>query len=178
MLFAIGRVIGRVLDATQIIAAFLILAMMLHVSADVIMKYGFNMGFPATVEIVSNYYMVGLAFLPLAFAERMNAHITVEVVTSNLSQKVQDIAQIIAWLLSIIVYSLLTYRSFLDAQEKREIGAFLFSQGVRIDIWPSYYFLPVGFALMMLTLAYKLIVFFRPSDDGLSQTRRLEVGSS
>ena len=167
MIRTMGRLLARALDATQAIAAILVIAMMIHVSVDVIARYASARGFPATVEIVSNYYMVGIAFLPLAFAERMNAHISVEVVTQLLSQKLQDVALYISWLLSIVVYGVLTYRTFLDAEDKREVGAFVFTQGVRLDIWPSYYFLPIGFALMTLTLVYRCFVFFYPAEDGL-----------
>ncbi|WP_161601162.1 TRAP transporter small permease [Neoaquamicrobium microcysteis] len=167
MITTMGRILARALDATQIIAAILVVAMMIHVSVDVFARYASARGFPATVEIVSNYYMVGIAFLPLAFAERMNAHISVEVVTQMLSKSLQTFALFISWLLSIVVYAVLTYRTFLDAESKREVGAFVFTQGVRLDIWPSYYFLPVGFALMTLTLIYRCVVFFYPAQDSL-----------
>lgn len=167
MIRTVGRLLARGLDATQAIAALLVIAMMIHVSVDAFARYVSARGFPATVEIVSNYYMVGIAFLPLAFAERMNAHISVEVVTQLLSKALQSLALYISWLLSIVVYAVLTYRTFLDAEGKREVGAFVFTQGIRLDIWPSYYFLPVGFALMTLTLIYRCVVFFFPAEDGL-----------
>lgn len=175
MIKTAGRLLARALDATQIIAGLLVVAMMFHVSIDAFARYLSARGFPATVEIVSNYYMVGIAFLPLAFAERVNAHISVEVATQLLSQKLQSVAFYISWLLSIIVYGLLTYRTFLDAEVKREVGAFVFTQGIRLDIWPSYYFLPLGFALMTLTLIYRCIVFFIPAEDGLGFGSREEV---
>ena len=165
MLRWIGRVLSRVLDATQIIAALLIIAMMFHITLDVLIKYTTSRGFPATVEIVSHYYMVGVAFLPIAFAERMRAHVSVEVVTHTLSPRLQSVALYVSWLLSIVVYALLTYRTFLDAEKKRAVGAFVFTQDVRLDIWPTYYFLPIGFGLMVLTLIYRCVVFFRPQDD-------------
>ncbi|MBW3098968.1 TRAP transporter small permease [Pseudohoeflea coraliihabitans] len=171
MLYRIGRALARILDATQVIAAILVIAMMVHIVLDVVIKFTTSQGFPATVEIVTHYYMVGVAFLPVAFAERMNAHISVEVLTQTLSDRLQNFALYISWLLSIVVYSVLTYRTFLDAEKKRDVVAFIFTQGVRIDIWPSYYFLPIGFALMTLTLVYRCVVFFLPANDGLGGGR-------
>ena len=102
--------------------------------------------------------MVGIAFLPLAFAEKKDGHISAEVLTRLLSLPRQVMAVAVAWALSILMYGLLAYRTFLDAEQKREVSAFIFSQGIRVDIWPAYYFLPIGFALMCLALLYRLIM--------------------
>ncbi|PWV95774.1 TRAP-type C4-dicarboxylate transport system permease small subunit [Hoeflea marina] len=167
LFFRLGRLLSRTLDATQVIAAILVMAMMLHVVLDVVLKYAISNGFPATVEIVSNYYLVGLAFLPLALAEKQNAHISVEVVTSILPLPVQRGLLVLAWILSIITYSVLAHQTFLDALEKQRIGAFIFSQGVRLFTWPCYFMLPIGFGLMVLALVYRLLALFRPGSDGL-----------
>ena len=171
MLYSIGRWLARLLNASQVIAGLLIIAMMLHITLDVAFRIFTSRGFPATVEIVSNYYMVAVAFLPVAFAERMRAHISVEVVTQTFSQRMPNAALFISWLLSIVVYAVLTYRTFLDAEKARDVGTFLFTQGLRIDIWPAYYFLPIGFGLMVLTLVYRCVAFFRPEQDGLGGSR-------
>jgi TRAP-type C4-dicarboxylate transport system permease small subunit len=171
MLHRIGRALSRVLDMSQVLSAIMVFAMMIHITLDVVVRYATSQGFAATVEVVSYYYMVGIAFLPVAYAEKVNAHISVEVVTQSLSQRLQGIALYIAWLLSIVVYSLLAYRTFQDAEAARRIGTFVFTQNVRIDIWPAYYFLPVGFGLMVATLIYRCIVFFWPEQDGLGSGR-------
>tara|TARA_R110002020_G_scaffold184947_2_gene382361 strand:- start:73514 stop:74080 length:567 start_codon:yes stop_codon:yes gene_type:complete len=165
--FRVGRLLSRTLDATQVIAAILVLAMMLHVVLDVILKYAISSGFPATVEIVSNYYLVGLAFLPLALAEKQNSHISVEVVTSILPMPVQRALLVLAWILSIITYAVLAQQTFLDALEKQRIGAFIFSQGVRLFTWPCYFMLPIGFGLMVLALLYRIVALVLPDNDGL-----------
>jgi TRAP-type C4-dicarboxylate transport system permease small subunit len=176
LFFGTGRALARLLDATQVIAALLVLAMMLHVVLDVILKYTIQDGFPATVEVVSNYYLVGLAFLPLAFTEKQNAHISVEVATSNLSMRLQRIGLALAWMLSIVTYAILARQTWLDAMVKQKIGAFIFSQGVKLYIWPSYYFLPVGFGLMALTLVYRLAALVWPRADGLASPLPLDRG--
>lgn len=175
LFFRAGRLLSRTLDATQVIAAILVIAMMLHVVFDVILKYSISNGFPATVEIVSNYYLVGLAFLPLALAEKQNAQISVEVVTSILPLSIQRGLLIVAWILSIITFAVLAHQTFLDAVEKQRIGAFIFSQGVRLFVWPCYYFLPIGFGLMVLTLAYRILALFRPQHDGLGADYPLDT---
>lgn len=163
----IGQILSRLLDAAQISSGLLILAMMFHVSIDALSRYIGMIGIPATVEVVSHYYMVGIAFLPLAYAEKMRAHISVEVATQLLPTRLQNAVVYLSWLLSIVVYATLCYRTFLDAESKRAVGAFIFTQNVRVEIWPTYYFLPLGFALMVLTLVYRCVVFFVPSQDSL-----------
>ena len=46
--------------------------MMLHITADVVGKFVFNRPLPGTIPIVSQYYMVIAAFLPLAMVEKLS----------------------------------------------------------------------------------------------------------
>ena len=168
MTYNAGKVLSVLSASVHVVACFLILAMMLQICIDVLLKYLTANHVPANIEIVSNYYMVGIAFLPLAFAEKRNGHISAEVLTRLMPLPRQLVAVAFAWALSILIYGVLTYRTFLDAEEKREIGAFIFSQGIRLDIWPAYYFLPIGFALMCLVLLYRLFVLLIGGNDGFS----------
>lgn len=165
--YMLGRGLDRVLSATQLIAVILLGLMMLHVVFDVGLRYVTLRGLPATVEIVSNYYMVGLAFLPLAFAEKRNGHIVVEVLTQNLPMRGQRFTLVLTWLLSAVVFALLAHRGFIDAEKHRATGNFVFSQGLRLPIWPCYYFIPVGFGLLTLALVYRSIATVLGLRDGV-----------
>lgn len=160
--------------SVHVVACVLILAMMIQICVDVLLKYLASNHIPANIEIVSNYYMVGIAFLPLAFAEKKNGHISAEVLTRLMPMPRQLAAVALAWALSILIYAVLAYRTFLDAEEKREIGAYIFSQGIRLDIWPSYYFLPIGFGLMCVVLTYRLFVLLTGGSDGFSDGSPIE----
>lgn len=155
--------------AAQAVACLLIAAMMLQICADVVSKLVTGANLPVNVEIVSHYYMVGIAFLPLAFAETRDGHISAEVFTQMLRARARRVFVAAGWVVSLAVYGVLAWRSFLDAEAKRQIGAFIFSQGLRLDIWPSYYFLPLGFGLMALVLAWRLGAMLAGRPDGFGE---------
>src|SRR5690606_40657440 len=68
-------------NVLALVGALGVIAMLLHVTADVISRQLFQRPVPATVEIVSRYYMVLISFLPLAWTERRNEMITVDILS-------------------------------------------------------------------------------------------------
>ena len=81
----------RVIDmASWVLMAaggFVIILLMLHITADVAGKYFFNRPIIGTLEIVSRYYMVAVVFLPLAYVQIRRQHLTVEMFTMGLSKR-------------------------------------------------------------------------------------------
>ena len=84
--------IGRLLSAGPPTAmlwagAVAILAMMLHVAADVILKVALNAPIMGTLEIVSFIYMVACTFLPLPHVLASRGLIVVELFTQNMAPR-------------------------------------------------------------------------------------------
>jgi len=154
-------VLGRLIDATTVISAIAVFLMMAHISVDVIGRFFFRSPLPGTLVFVSNYYMVAVAFLSLAYAERRDAHITVEILTERMAMGVQSGLSFSSTLLSAGVFGMLAWRGLGEAQTKYAMGSFMLEQGVRIPVWPSYYLLPVGAGLMFLVLVFKLLRYLR-----------------
>ena len=153
----IARILGRVVDLTTVLGALAVFLMMAHITADVAGKFLFNEPLPGTLVFVSRYYMVIVAFLSLAFAERRDAHISVEVVAERLAMGVQHRLGFFTTLLSAVIFGLLAWRGLEEAQSKQAIGAFILEQDIAIPVWPSFYLLPLGAGLMSLVLAFKLV---------------------
>lgn len=155
-MITLEKLLGRLLDLTKVLGAIAIFLMMLHITTDVVARFVFWKSPPGTLIFVSKYYMVIVAFLSLAVAERSNQHITVEVVSEHFPMRVQNGFNLMAAILSLIVFALIAYRGWDEAVKKQSIGAFILEQDVRIPIWPSYYILTLGAALMCLTLLFKI----------------------
>ncbi len=172
-MYRLGRVLAWITNLTTIAGALAIAFMMLHISADVIARFLFDTPLPGTITIVSNYYMIIAAFIPLAFAEQKEAHISVEVVTELLPAAVQK--HLAGWMLlvSLSVFALLTARTWGEAVAKHAIGASTVQGDTSISIWPSYYALPLGCALMVLILGYKFLVYLTGQESGLDRVRAL-----
>ncbi|WP_416899158.1 MAG: TRAP transporter small permease [Minwuia sp.] len=155
----IDRWLGRAVNLTSVVGSIAVGLMMVHITADVIGKFIFFSPVPATITLVSNYYMVVVAFLPLALAERRNAHISVEVLTERFPAALQRHINGWTYLLSAVVFGLLTYRSFTDALDKQDTGSFIMEQSTKVLIWPGHYLLPIGAGLMVLVLVYKFVCY-------------------
>ena len=170
-MYAIGRFLSKVTNLISIVGGLAIALMMFHISFDVAGRYFFNTPIPGTITIVSYYYMSIAAFIPLAFAEQKDAHISVEVITERMPAWMRGNLERLAMLCSLVVFSLLAVRTYLEAGKKFEMGASIVQGNSDISIWVTYYMLPVGCGLMVLLVLYKLIMSFLPQESGLDTER-------
>lgn len=150
------RLLDIIIAAYKFVGAVVVGLMMVHITADVIGKFVFDRPLPGTIPIVSKFYMVIIAFLPLAIVERESGHIDVEVLTNQFSRTVQKFLYFFSTLLGIAVYGALTWRTWLEAMKKYGIGTFSYEEGIKIITWPSYFILPFGIALTVVVLIAKL----------------------
>lgn len=153
------KLLGHLVNASGLIGLSVIGLMMVQITVDVISKHLTGYALPATITTVANYYMVLIAFLPIALAERRNAHISVEVVYDLLPRLIQRVLLGLSYLYSALVFSFLAYQTWFDALKKMRIGSFILEQGEKIPIWPAHFLLPLGSALMVLTLLVKFALF-------------------
>lgn len=170
-MFFIGRLLARITNTVSIIGGLAIALMMFHITFDVAGRYFFNAPVPGTITVVSYYYMSIAAFIPLAFAEQKDAHISVEVITERMPAWMRGNLERLAMLCSLVVFSLLAVRTYLEAGKKFEMGASIVQGNSDISIWVTYYMLPVGCGLMVLVVLYKLIMSFLPQESGLDTER-------
>lgn len=135
------------------IGAALVLLMMLHVVLDVTLRF---IGVPlrATIEIVQAWYMVPVAFLPLAYVEKINGHISVELLSQHLRARGQELLIAGGAVLSALYFGVFAWRTWLDALGKFEVGEMALGD-VAIVVWPTRFFLPVGCGLITVFLLYK-----------------------
>lgn len=168
---AIGKLLSRITDFATVLGALGIALMMIHVTLDVVLRYAFDAPLPGTISIVSYYYMVIAAFIPLAFAEQKGGHISVEVMTERLPGWIQR--HLAGWstLLSAVVFGMLTVRTWGEAMSKMDIGASIVQGETSIALWPTYFFLPVGFGLMFLIVAHKFFAYVFARETGLDTQR-------
>jgi len=152
------RTLGRTIEATTLLGALAVALMMLHITADVLSKYLTGTPMPGTITVVSNYYMIVVAFLPLAFTERQNGHISVEVLVEHFRPAPKYWLNIFALLFTGAVFAMLTWQSVIEAGRSYRSGAFMIEQDMKLLIWPARYLLPIGCGLMTLTLAAKVVI--------------------
>lgn len=162
MLVQLDR-LGRVLsDGLALFGAVGVIAMLVQVTADVVLRNMFSMAVPATVEIVSRYYMVAIAFLPLAWADRRGDMIVVEVFASAFRGVAKAILDRSVAVLTTMVYAFLAYSTFLVAMREASVGTIIMSLNLAVPIWPGYFFLPAGFAVATFVAALRIFLPSKP----------------
>lgn len=150
-----------VTDALGLIASLVVILLVGHVTLDVIMRNVFGAPLNGTIEIVSIGYMIAICFLPLALADRRDAHISVEVLTELMPARVVRALIMIGLALSIIVIGALCWRTWGEAMTQMRKGSVMVVAGREpMPTWPSYFILPVGFGLSALVCAVKLLGMF------------------
>ncbi|MFN4099860.1 MAG: TRAP transporter small permease, partial [Pararhodobacter sp.] len=117
----------------------------------------FNTPIPATYEVVTHYYMVSLAFIPLAWVEKSGAMVSVEVIDGLLSPRVLAISNRIVSLITMLVYGVLAYVTFQVAVRNSTIGSYLLANNIRVLTWPAYWIPPLGFGLATLVTFIRLV---------------------
>jgi len=125
-------------------ASFAAVAMMFHITADVLSRYLLNAPFASTIQVVSGYYMVLVSFFALMHAERHGGHIVVELFTQRLPRRY---AARLEGLVGLIVFAylvLLTWKTGEEAVHRMIEGEVWEIAGGYLSIWPSRWFVPIG----------------------------------
>jgi TRAP-type C4-dicarboxylate transport system permease small subunit len=147
-------------DICTFVGGVSLIAMMLHITLDVAMKYAFNSPVPATLETVSYYYMAGVAFLPLAGLERHDALIHVELFYEKLPEGVRWLVLALALLLAAGYCGAAAWAAVKPAMHAYDVGAYTVGL-VALITWPTRFLPIIGFGLLATVLLWKLALHLR-----------------
>ena len=161
----VEKSLSGVIGLATVVSGLALVLMMVHITADVASKFFFSQPLPGTIAIVSQYYMVAVVFLPLAFAERRSQHITVEIIVERLPLLFQRRLNGLSSAYTAIILGLLTWRGVEEALRKTDVGTFIIEQDVRIDTWPAFYLMPIGTGLIVAALVYKIARYLARGAD-------------
>ena len=145
-----------------------VVVMLVHICAYVIGRHVAASPVPATVEIVSNYYMVLIAFLPLAWAERRGDMISVEVFGHLFRGPLRRLDAAFVAAVTALAYSILAYTTWLVAMREFAVRSYVISLSMTIPVWPSYFILPLSFGLAMIVCLLRLALVLagrEPAED-------------
>jgi TRAP-type C4-dicarboxylate transport system permease small subunit len=161
-LFAFAARSVRIL---ALIAAVGTVAMMLHICLDVAMRNVFRISLDTTPEVVARYYMVIVAFLPLAWVERRNGMVSVELLEWALGPRGRRISDTIVALFSGLVYGVLAWTTARSALRHFEVGTFVEFVSYKMPVWHSHFLPPLGFLLAACICLLKAAEYTVSSGD-------------
>jgi TRAP-type C4-dicarboxylate transport system permease small subunit len=145
-------------NTVGLLGAIGVIVMMLHITIDVLARIFLEAPLIGTNEIVSRYYMIAVAFLPLAWVEHRNGMIAVELFDSFLGRRTRLMGDLLVAVVSIGALVLLTWASWSEAVAAFEKDAFVMAVGTRIPVWPTYFMIPVGCCLAAVLVALRMVI--------------------
>lgn len=160
---------SRALLAVAILAA---VAMMAHVSIDVVARTVFHAPLRQTNQMVAAYYMIAVAFLPIALLGKHDNHISVDVFTDAMPGWLQRASVVFTTLLGIAYMGVFTWQSWLSAARRTAQGEVLEISGGYIDVWPGRWLLPLAGASLFLCLTLRLArLLLKPGSEAPHHSR-------
>ena len=151
------RTLAERLAALQLaVAGLAVLAILGTICVDVFLRAAFNESFSSTIEIVSFYYMVPLAFLPIATLEFMDGHIRTDLFHRLFPVSARTAADVLSAIMTTGIYGLLSWITFKQAIVSTRSSEL--AMGVALlPIWPVRWVLPFAFATSA-AIAFLIIV--------------------
>lgn len=146
------KIVSRPFDALDrfarlqlAIAAFSVLAILLAISLDVVLRTTLSAPLTGTMEVVSFYFMIPVVFLPIMMLEVRGEHIDTDLFYRFFPVAAKRLSVIVSGLLSVGIYGLLTYITFEQAVSSTARGEV--AMGVNLmPVWPVRWILPLAFA--------------------------------
>ena len=158
-----NRILERITEACLWISGLFLFAMMIHVTADVTLKYLINKPIPGTLETVSAYYMVGGVFFPIAAVELVRSSIVVDVAYQFMTWNMKAVCIFLGLVAAVLVYFMLAWTSWGDALRSLAIREVMMGT-VLVSVWPSRFVLPVGYIAAGTVCLWQIYTFITSPD--------------
>ena len=148
---ALHRAVAAVEQVASLLAAIVLFATMLIVSADVAMRYVFNRPFGWTYDLISLYLMSALFYFALSATFAAGAHVSVDVVAARLPVSLQRALQVVIALVSAGLFATIA-----NLTTQRTITDYATGAAVSGDVlWPTWLSdlpVPIGCGLLTVRL--------------------------
>ena len=143
---------------TGVIAGIVLFSMMMLTTIDVICRYFFNASILGVYEI-TEFMMVSVVFFSLAYAQKLDGHVAVNLVVDRLSNKPRHLFNVFNFLISVVFLLIIAWMSFSQGVELFHSNRV--SGNWNIPVYPFFIILALGCAAMALELLKDLIITIR-----------------
>jgi TRAP-type C4-dicarboxylate transport system permease small subunit len=157
-LSAVSSALSKIL---MLVSSAVMVLMVLHIVADVVLRHFFSSPLPGTLEIVSHWYMVALAFLPLAYVQWHREHLMVEVFTKDIPPRILGLIDVGVQVVCVALLGLYITQVAIAAVAKTQLKEALEATWFDIPVWPTRWFLPFGLGVMALCILAQLVSTMR-----------------
>ncbi len=162
---AIARAANWLSRILAYLGAATVVAMMLLICFDVAARSLFRVSWNPTPEIVARYFMVGIAFLPLAWLELRRQMISVELLDFMMNDRLRRLSDFTVMLAATVIYGALAYTTWGKALKEAKIGTLVEIGTTKMPVWHSYFLPPIGFTLGALACLIAAIAIWSPTAE-------------
>lgn len=149
---------SRVSEFAVMVSGVVMALMVVHVVADVGLRYLSGVPLSGTTEIVSRYYMVTLIFLPIAFVHVTDQNICASLISDMLSPKSRILLDCLTSVLMAIFGVLLAWRAGAEALRATGINEQLQTAAYFLPTWPSRWIPVLAMGLLVVVSCLGLAV--------------------
>ncbi len=150
------RALSVIENALGWLSAAAMLAIMLIVFCDVIMRYFFHSPLSWAYDLISLYLVAAVFFLSLSAAYTEGAHVNVDILQQAFPPRGMRLSEVVTTAIGAIVFALITYFGALrtlEAYASRDV----LSGAIPWPTWPSLALVPLGCGLMSLRLVAQFV---------------------
>lgn len=138
-----------------LISGFMILFIMLLVTADVIGRF-FNKPLLAVYEIVI-FMFIGLIVIGFSYVQGIKENIIIEIATESLPKLYRNILDLVGYIIGLIMVSLIFWRSVINtisSYSSKEISMGL----IIIPLWPIKGIVAFGMGVLAIRLVLDILI--------------------
>jgi len=155
----------KILDRIEELIVIVMLALMtLLTFLQVVMRYGFNSGFPWALQLTSVFFSV-MIFIGISYGVRIGAHIGVDALIRRLPVGPRRATSIVVVLLCLLYAGLVIYGSWIYVSKMKLVGVEM--QDLAIPIWVARSVLVFGYGLLALRFTQVLWALITGRSDSL-----------
>jgi TRAP-type C4-dicarboxylate transport system permease small subunit len=148
-----NRLLTGVESIWSAVTSLALFAVMIIVTVDVVLRYGFRSTLTWSYDLISMYLMAAIFLLALSRTLRENHYIRVDVFFGSASPRVHYVLELIGYVLTAVVLAGVLYMGTMKAWASYQAGDVI----VTAYTWPTWIaaiLLPLGVGLLFLRLLF------------------------
>ncbi|NUH65171.1 TRAP transporter small permease [Sulfitobacter sp. S0837] len=140
------RTTERVGQLLAFIAALCLITMMFHIFMDVVGRMAFSYPLPSTIEIVAEWWMPALIFLPMVLVQQRRENIAVDLFYDWSGPRMQAFINLLSNVCLSVFLIFVAWGAGEQALRAWHEGEFIVGM-IPVLTWPSRFFLPIAATL-------------------------------
>jgi C4-dicarboxylate transporter DctQ subunit len=155
----------KILDKLEeLIVTVMLSAMTLLTFSQVVMRYGFNLGWSWALEMTTVFFAM-MIFVGISYGVRTGSHIGVDALVRLMPSGTRRAVSIVVVLLCLLYAGLVIFGSWIYVSKMKMVGVEM--EDLPIQIWVVRSILPLGYALLTFRFLQVLWALITGTSDSL-----------